>query len=97
MLESDLLLTFQTQSFVDDFFKWAFLKISQILPENSFVGVSFLIKLQAYTPTQVFPVKLEKFFRTPILKNICKRLLLKSQLLLTFDNHDLHFFYFACW
>ena len=36
------------------FFKWAFLKISQILPENSFVGVSFLIKLQAYTPTQVF-------------------------------------------
>ena len=39
----------------------------------------FLIKLQANTgeaPTQAFPVKFAKYLRTPVLKNICKRLLL---------------------
>ena len=37
-----------------------FLKIVQIAQENTCVGVSFSIKLQA------FPVKFVKFLRTPI-------------------------------
>ena len=37
----------------------------------------FLIELQEETPTQVFPVNVAKFLRAPILKNICKQLLLK--------------------
>ena len=45
-----------------------FLKISQYSQENTFVGISFLIK------------RLEKFLRTLILKNICKRLLLRVSL-----------------
>ena len=46
-----------------------FLKISQYSQENTFVGISFLIKK-----------RLEKFLRTLILKNICKRLLLRVSL-----------------
>ena len=38
----------------------------------------FLIKLPAFKLQQgCFPVKFAKFLRTPILKNICKRLLRK--------------------
>ena len=56
-----------------------FLKISQISQESTCVGVCFFLKVasfQACNVTKVrllhrcFPVKLEKFWRTPILKNI---------------------------
>ena len=47
-----------------------FLKISQISQENSCAEVSFLITLQ------IWGLKFAKFLRTPILKNICERLLL---------------------
>ena len=65
--------------------KKLFLKISQYLQENTCVGVSFLIKLQPVrTATLIkrdcqdrcFLVNITKFLRTPILKNICERLLL---------------------
>ena len=48
-----------------------FLKFFQISQQNSCVGVS-LIKFEL----KRFPVKFAKFLRTPILKNICKQLLL---------------------
>ena len=50
--------------------------ISNIYRKTS-VLESLLIKLQEETPTQVFPVNIVKFLRTPILKNICERLPLK--------------------
>ena len=62
------------------------LKISQHSQENTCVEISFLIKMQAFrspallkrdvTRTQVFFANIDKFLRTLILKNICKRLLL---------------------
>ena len=42
-----------------------FLKIVQISQENTCVGVSFSIKLQAFQQ-RLFPVKFVKFLRTPI-------------------------------
>ena len=62
-----------------------FLKISQYSQENICVGISFLIKMQAFRApalskrdsTQVLFVNIEKFLRAPTLKNICKRLLLR--------------------
>ena len=66
--------------------KKPFLKISQYSQENTCVGVSLLLKIQAFRPATLlkrdskksvfFPVKLEKFLRTLTLKNICERLLL---------------------
>ena len=65
-----------------------FLKVSQYLQENTCVGISFLIKMQVLRPptllkrgsnTGVF-ANIEKFLRTPILKNICERLLLRVSL-----------------
>ena len=53
--------------------------------KNTCVGVSFLLKLQAFRPLTVskkglqhryFPVNIGKFIRTPILKSIFERLLL---------------------
>ena len=61
-----------------------FLKIWQISQENTCVRVSFL-SLQACNVIKkrllhrCFPVKFEKYLRSPILKNICERLLLNSQ------------------
>ena len=54
------------------------LKISQLSQENTFIGVSFLIKLQVFRKLQYryFPVKFAKFWRTLILKNILEWLLL---------------------
>ena len=68
--------------------KKLFLKVLQYSQENSYVGISFLIKMQVFrasalleeTQTQVFFANIEKFLRTPILKNICKRLLLTVSL-----------------
>ena len=69
--------------------KKALLKISQIAQENTCVGVTFQQTfgkregLQLYykeSPTQAFscfPEKIAKFFRSPILKNIWKRLFLQ--------------------
>ena len=49
------------------------------LKNYSCVGVSFLIKLQPLRRLQhrCFPMNIAKFLRTPILKNICERLLLR--------------------
>ena len=63
-----------------------FLKISQYSQENTCVGISFLI--QAFrTPDLLkrdsntgFFANIEKFLITPILKNICERLLLRVSL-----------------
>ena len=67
-------------------YKKLFLKILQYSQEKNCAGVSFLIKLQALSPVTLlkrlqhrcFPVNIVKFLRTPILKNICERLLLNS-------------------
>ena len=53
-----------------------FLQISQISQQNTRVGSLFLIKLQALLQHKCFSVKVPKFLRTPVLKNICQRLLL---------------------
>ena len=60
-----------------------FLKICEISQENICVGVSFKKRLQH----KCFPVKFLKFLITPILKNICERLLL-SFLGFTKLNHN---------
>ena len=59
--------------------KKLFLKILPYSQENTCVGVSFLIKIRAFspakkTPTQTFPMNIVKFLRTPVLKNSCERL-----------------------
>ena len=59
--------------------KKPFLKILQYSQENTCVGVSFLVKIRAFspvkkTPTQTFPMNIVKFLRTPVLKNSCERL-----------------------
>ena len=59
--------------------KKLFLKILQYSQENTCVGVSFLVKIRAFspvkkTPTQTFPMNIVKFLRTPVLKNSCERL-----------------------
>ena len=65
-----------------------FLKNSQYSQENTCVGISFWIKMQAFrapallkgdSNTGVF-ANIEKTLRTPILKNICERLLLRVSL-----------------
>ena len=64
--------------------KKVILKILQISMENTCAGVffnkvaglqvcNFIKKILRH---MYFPVKVAKFFRTPILKNICERLLL---------------------
>ena len=82
--------------------KKALLKISQIAQENTCVGVTFQQTfgkregLQLYykeSPTQAFscfPKKIAKFFRSPILKNIWKRLFL--QFLFFFHGSHYHTF-----
>ena len=65
------------------FYKKTVLKISQYSQENVCVGVVFnkvaglrpatLLKKKPQ-PRSYNPVNIEKFSRTPILKNICKRL-----------------------
>ena len=52
-----------------------FLNISQISPENAFIRVSFLIKLQALRH-KCFSVKFAKFLRTIFLQNTSELLLL---------------------
>ena len=59
-----------------------FLKISQYSQEDTCVGISFLIKMQAFRDPVLLKkdsnfANIEKFLRAPILKNICKRLLLR--------------------
>ena len=57
---------------------------SQYSHENTCVGVSSCLQLYyKETPTQVFPVKL---LRTPILKIICERLLLRFKIHFKFDD-----------
>ena len=67
------------------FLKKVFLKILEKSQENTCVGVSFFIKLQAWghqlyckrdSETVVFSVNLAKFLRTPFLSNTSGRLLL---------------------
>ena len=79
--------------------KGLFLKFLQIFEENTCAGVSFQQGLQACNKVfrgatllkrdsnTCFPVKFAEFLRTPILKNICERLLLKRvyELLYFFD------------
>ena len=65
--------------------KEVLLKILQYLQENTCVGVFLkqVTGLQVYNfikkrlQHRCFPVNIAKFLRTPILKNICERLLLK--------------------
>ena len=64
--------------------KKLFLKISQYSQENTFVGVSINkvpglrpVTLSKRDSNRYFPVNIEKFLITPILKNICERLLLQ--------------------
>ena len=54
------------------FHKKVHLRILQYWQENTCLGVSFLIKLQALVSNFIK----KKFLRTPILKNICEQLLL---------------------
>ena len=63
--------------------KMLFLKISQYSHKNTCVGVSFQIKMQAFSSetllksgsnTGFFPINIVKSLRTPLLKNICERL-----------------------
>ena len=56
-----------------------FLKILQYSQKNTCVGVSLLIKMQAFSPVillkkQAFSVNIAKFLRIPVLKNMCERL-----------------------
>ena len=48
----------------------------------------FLIKLLARLQHRCFPMKFKKFLRTPIVKNICERLLLSSKKSLTSKIND---------
>ena len=59
----------------DILYKKVFLKISYNSQENTCTRVFFLIKLQA-SGLRCFPENFAKFLRAPILKNICKRLIL---------------------
>ena len=69
------------------FVKKVFLKLSQNWQENIFVGVSFLIKLQASgfikkeTETQVFPMNFVKFFMNTFFKEHVWWLLLYKRLI----------------
>ena len=57
--------------------KKVFLKILQILQENTCAGVSFDKKfIKKRISHRFFPVKFTIFLRTAIVKNICQRLLL---------------------
>ena len=56
-----------------------FLKILQYSQKNTCVGVSLLMKMQAFSPVillkkQAFSVNIAKFLRIPVLKNMCERL-----------------------
>ena len=59
-----------------------FLKILQYSQKNTCVGVSLLMKMQAFspvillkkTPKQAFSVNIAKFLRIHVLKNMCERL-----------------------
>ena len=53
-----------------------FLKILQILQANTCVGVLVANFIKKRLRHKCFPVKFEKFLRTPILKNIRERMLL---------------------
>ena len=72
-----------------------FLKISQILQENTCVGVFFnkVAGLRASSfikkkfQCSCFPVKIVKFLRTPTFKNISERLLLYGHVIL-FTMHE---------
>ena len=57
--------------------KKLFFKILQFLQENTYVGVSFLIKIHAFNTIHVFSWQYCEILRTVILKNICERLLLR--------------------
>ena len=45
---------------------------------NKFAGLETYNLIKKDFSTGIFPVNTEKFLRTPILKNICKQLLLQS-------------------
>ena len=70
------------------FHKKLFLKILQYSQESNCVGISFLIKMQAFRAPALLKrnskagvfANIEKFLRTNILKNICERLLLRVSL-----------------
>ena len=70
------------------FHKKLFLKILQYSQESNCVGISFLIKMQAFRTPALLKrnskagafANIEKFLRTNILKNICERLLLRVSL-----------------
>ena len=62
------------------FYKKLFFKISQYSPENNFVGVFFLIKIQTFRPATLLKGDSNTvvfFLRTTVLKNICERLFLR--------------------
>ena len=70
------------------FHKKLFLKILQYSQESNCVGISFLIKMQAFRAPALLKrnskagafANIEKFLRTNILKYICERLLLRVSL-----------------
>ena len=80
--------------------KNVFLRISHYSQENTCVGVSLWQSCsssaqQLYyreTPTPVFSVNIEKFFKTTFLKNICERLLLLIVIFWQENNHMQHCF-----
>ena len=69
-----------------------FSEISQNSQENTCTRVSFLLKKRLWH--RCFPVKFEKFLRTPILKNIYERLLLENYILTYYNPYipDILFF-----
>ena len=65
------------------FMKRLFFKILPYLQENTCAGVSFLIKLQAFSSATLLrdsktgiPVHIAKFIKTLISRSICKRMLM---------------------
>ena len=55
-----------------------FIKISQYSLGYTCVGVYDLTLFRKKLQHRCFPVNIAKFLRTPVLKNICKRLFLKK-------------------
>ena len=65
--------------------KKLFLKILKCSQENTYAAVYFFIKLQD-SGRRCFPVNILKFLRTPNLKNIYERLLVKSVVCCAHDD-----------
>ena len=74
--------------------KKIFLKIYKISPESPVLETVFLNFFKKRLQHRCFPVKIAKVLRTPILKNICERLLLPS---LGFTKLDHNVFLWLSW